>query len=362
MKVSFNRYIKCIFIILVFTAMFFLINWGASNGFLRTVIVEAKITQETTVFDRAHPEIKSAITVQDRHAHALMGLPEVVGMAVGLNEVGKPVILVFTREVVKAGNIPEHLEGIPVTVKTTGEIFAMKTLPIKVAKIKPTSWFQRPVPIGVSTGNEGECSAGTIGARVKDETSVYALSNNHVYALENTASIHSSILQPGLYDTNCVFDPQNSIGTLFDFEPIIFSTTASNIIDAAIGLSSLDLLGKATPSDGYGTPKSATVSPKIYQSVQKYGRSTGLTKGTVVGINATINVGYSSGTARFVNQIVIYSSKPFIKPGDSGSLLVTYPGRNPVGLLFAGNVSGTYAIANPIEEVLKRFGVIIDGE
>ncbi len=37
--------------------------------------------------------------------------------------------------------------------------------------------------------------------------------------------------------------------------------------------------------------------------VQKYGRTTALTKGAVNAINATINVGYSSGTARFGNQI-----------------------------------------------------------
>jgi hypothetical protein len=33
-----------------------------------------------------------------------------------------------------------------------------------------------------------------------------------------------------------------------------------------------------------------------------------------------------------------------------------------VGLLFAGNSSGKYAIANPIREVLNSFGVTIDGQ
>lgn len=365
MKISFRHYIKYLVGVLVFIAAFSLLNWVETNGSFRSAVVEAKITQETAIFDRSHPEIQFAITVQTRNIHALMGLPGVVGTAVGLNDAGKPVILVLIKDVGKAGMIPEHLEGIPLIAKITGEIFAMKApiVPgVKAAKIKPTAWFPRPVPIGVSTGNEGECSAGTIGARVKDATSVYALSNNHVYALENTAPIGSRILQPGLYDTNCVFDSGNVIGTLSDFEPIVFSTSASNTIDAAIALTSTDLLGNATPANGYGTPKSKTVSPSIYLSVQKYGRTTALTKGTVVGINATVDVGYSSGTARFVNQIIVYSSKPFIKPGDSGSLLVTYPGRNPVGLLFAGNVSGTYAIANPIDEVLKRFDVTIDGE
>jgi hypothetical protein len=68
------------------------------------------------------------------------------------------------------------------------------------------------------------------------------------------------------------------------------------------------------------------------------------------------------GTALFVNQIVVYGNKPFIKAGDSGSLLVTDPGRNPVGLLFAGTSSGKYAIANQIDDVLTALGVTIDGE
>ena len=80
-------------------------------------------------------------------------------------------------------------------------------------------------------------------------------------------------------------------------------------------------------------------------------------------VNYIGDVDYSTGTAHFVNQIVIYSTKgPFTKRGDSGSLVVTDPDKNPVGLLFAGNQSGKYAIANPIGPVLDAFGVTIDGE
>ena len=75
-----------------------------------------------------------------------------------------------------------------------------------------------------------------------------------------------------------------------------------------------------------------------------------------------MNVGYSAGTARFVDQIIVEGSKPFIKVGDSGSLLVTDLGRDPVDLLVAGNRSGKLAIANPIDLVLVTFGVTVDGE
>jgi len=301
-----------------------------------------------------------------------MAHPDVVGTAAGLTDDGQPAVKVYTKRPGVTG-IPDSLEGTAVVVEATGEFFALqpseKASPSDKGKVGSTAIsttiaWPRPVPIGVSTGNAGECSAGTIGARVKSGGTVYALSNNHVYALENDALIGTNILQPGRYDTNCADSSANVIGTLSAFKSIVFSTSASNTIDAAIAaLSSTDMLGKATPSDGYGTPKSAPVADYVVrQNVQKYGRTSKLTKGQVTGISATVNVGYSSGTAKFVNQIVVGSKKPFIKAGDSGSLLVTDPDRNPVGLLYAGTSSGTTAIANRIDLVLGEFGVTIDGE
>jgi hypothetical protein len=252
---------------------------------------------------------------------------------------------------------------VPVIVKITGEIKALKP-PLKPLFVDPTSWFKRPVPIGVSTGHP-DITAGTIGARVKNaKGEVYALSNNHVYADENEASIGNEVLQPGPYDGGGSYPLRDDvIGSLFDFEPIVFSTSASNVIDAAIALSTKELLGNATPSGGYGVPKSATISPRIGQKVMKYGRTTSLTEGRVYAINATVNVGYDSGTARFINQIIITPGS-FSAGGDSGSLIVDN-GRlstdrlKPVGLLFAG--SDIFTVANPIGPVLQMFGVTIDG-
>ena len=98
-------------------------------------------------------------------------------------------------------------------------------------------------------------------------------------------------------------------------------------------------------------------------AVQKYGRTSGLTKGQIVGVEMEVKVGYTGGTATFTGQIMVASPRgAFIKAGDSGSLLVTAD-REPVGLLFAGNTSGKYAWANDIDDVLAAFpGMSIDGE
>ena len=105
------------------------------------------------------------------------------------------------------------------------------------------------------------------------------------------------------------------------------------------------------------------VAASLGLQVQKYGRTTGQTTGVVSGLNATINVNYNTGTARFVDQVLITDGR-FSQGGDSGSLVVTRSSgdddRTPMGLLFAG--SNTHTIANPIDLVLDRFGVTIDGD
>jgi len=216
--------------------------------------------------------------------------------------------------------------------------------------------YPRPARIGISTGHPN-ITAGTIGCRVTKNGLVYALSNNHVYADENRASIDDNVLQPGPYDGGQ--NPRDAIGTLADFQPIVFSRRANNTIDAAIALCTTATLDNRTPDGSYGTPSNTTVPASVNLAVKKQGRTTGLTHGFVYAVNATVNVGYDSGTARFINQIVI-TPGTFSAGGDSGSLIVTDDENNyPVGLLFAG--SSSYTIANPIGLVLSRFGVAIDG-
>jgi len=300
--------------------------------------------------------------VQERHTDRLMAIEGVEGTAVGLDENDRPVVKVFTARPAVAG-IPRTLEGVPVQVEVTGEFYALPkpgTPTTMSGSDDPTDWWPRPVPIGVSTGHP-KVTAGTIGCRVTDRTYVYALSNNHIYANSNLAKIGDNVLQPGPYDGGV--NPVDAIGTLYAFQKIVFSRTANNTIDAAIAKAIYDAgvprVGISTPPLGYGTPKSTTVGAYVDQKVQKYGRTTRLTNGTVYAVNATVLVYYSRGIARFVKQIIITPGS-FSAGGDSGSLIVTDPGKNPVGLLFAG--SSTMTVANPIDLVLSRFGVTIDGE
>lgn len=307
--------------------------------------------------------------VQERHAAELMARAGVVGTAIGDGQGAQPIVLVLVEHDA-VPLLPGQLEGVPVRPLATGKIYALakddnpssqKGKPNGEPEFDPTSRWPRAVPIGVSTGHPA-LTAGTIGCRVKDGLgNVYALSNNHIYANQNRAGIGDPVLQPGAYDGGA--SPADMIGTLFDYAPIVFSTSADNVIDAAIALSAPTLLGNATPSDGYGLPRSTTATVSLGAKVMKYGRSTGQTSGMVKGTNVIVNVQYDAGVARFVGQILIGGGS-FSAGGDSGSLVVLSAkgaaDRKPVGLLFAGG--NRFAIANPIDAVLTRFNVTIDGE
>ncbi len=309
--------------------------------------------------------LQAALAAQRHHTDALLRMPGVLGTAVGVLPNGKVGVRILVADTSVRG-LPEALDGIPVATQVTGLIVARST---------PTT-RARPAPLGFSVGHPA-ITAGSIGARVVDGVgNVYVLSNNHVLANSNDATIGDPTLQPGPYDGGTA--PADQIGTLFAFKPIDFSSSGANTFDAAIALSNTNDLGNATPTDdGYGTPNATIFGDANHDGlfddegallnlyVQKFGRTTKLTHGQVTAINATVMVcyevffGFCIKSARFIDQLVIEPGT-FSGGGDSGSLIVTDDdAKNPVALLFAG--SSTETIANRIDLVLQYFGVSVDG-
>ena len=296
------------------------------------------------------PGLAKARAAKAKHEDKILDTAGVAGIGVGVNKAGKAVVKVYKER--PDADVPATLDGVEVDSVTTGII---------EARAAPTDRFPRPVPIGVSAGLH-DFGSGTLGARVTDGTHVFALSNNHVFAGINSASVGEAITQPGSADGG--MDPADRIGTLYAYQTINFSAGSTNTIDAAIALVSTANVGTATPDDGYGTPSTVTAQAFPGLAVQKYGRTTGFQQGTVAATNVSVDVCYlllfntCFQQARFVNQISI-SPGTFSAAGDSGSLIVTQSGNQPVALLFAGGDGLT--IGNPIDTVLQRFGVMIEG-
>jgi PKD repeat protein len=297
-------------------------------------------------------ELGPALAAQRAHSDRLMGLRDVVGTAVGIDDDGEASVVVYLTRPGAAG-VPERLDDVPVERVVTGLI---------TAGADPTT-RSRPAPTGFSVGHP-DITAGTYGARVVNGSgNTFMLSNNHVLANSNDASIGDATLQPGPSDGGT--DPGDRIGTLADFEPIDFEN--DNVMDAAIAAPEhADSISASTPTDdAYGAPGTTVTEASVGMNVQKYGRTTGLTQGTVEEVNVRIAVCYEPAgpfmckqAATFVDQIGI-GPGTFSDGGDSGSLIVTDDSNaDPVGLLFAGGSDRTFA--NPIGPVLNRFSVSVD--
>jgi hypothetical protein len=277
-------------------------------------------------------------------------------------------VLVLTEKQLGSGRLPASIEGLPVIEEVTGRIVAMAD---HRAKQTP------PVALGTSGGwrydlANGYCCGGTLGSLVKKGTTQYVLSNYHVLEADivsggngRVAQAGDPVVQPGLIDVNCSAASAQNVASLSGIK----SLPGSNV-DCAIA----QVVSGMVRTDGsildVGTISATTIAASINQLVKKSGRTTGLTRSRVTGLNATVSVQYENecagGTAftkTFTGQILVRNSgSRFLNSGDSGSLMVQDVTTNPraVGLLFAG--SSTTAVANPIGQVLSFLGATMVGQ
>jgi hypothetical protein len=233
---------------------------------------------------------------------------------------------------------------------------------------------RRPIQLGTSGGNaedfesDGEfitCFGGTLGGLLQmgsaRETQNFVLSNNHVLARANKARRGDDVIQPALLDSRCVSGPADVIGELSDFKRILFNNRG-NKVDMSIAAVEPGAVQPNGRILKLGIPGNSPVEARLGMAVQKVGRTTGHTRGTVVALDFDLDVSFSSDSiavaaaraARFVGQIIVEgrNNKPFVEGGDSGSMVYenAKPCPRAVGLVFAG--SGNLAAANPIGEVL----------
>src|ERR1700686_3302945 len=244
-----------------------------------------------------------------------------------------------------------------------------------------------PVELGSSGGNSHDfinntsknpitCCRGTLGSLVIRGGVQYVLSDNHILARSDGATVGDAIIQPGLIDTaTCTTAGTTTVANLSQFSNL--QATPSPNIDAAIAqviagkvdpAGNIIYLGASVaangvpvadaPQGGTGVPASSVA---VGRPVAKSGRSTGLTCSTVEATNILTSVSYTVNcdgtgtkfTANYANQIGVVGGD-FSGEGDSGSLIVTQDTASPLALLYAG--SDTDTVGNPVADVLNFFG------
>ncbi|NHB83740.1 hypothetical protein G7085_00865 [Tessaracoccus sp. HDW20] len=123
--------------------------------------------------------------------------------------------------------------------------------------------------------------------------------------------------------------------------------------------------GKAWSAEiqGIGNVK-GTALAVAGMAVRKRGRTTELTYGNVVSVDATVqlNYGHDIGLRTLKNQVRIATDTAqnprFSNGGDSGSVVVN-ANNEVVGLLFAGSTDGSTTFANPIAAALAELDVTL---
>ncbi|MEP6603771.1 MAG: hypothetical protein ABJB69_07485 [Spartobacteria bacterium] len=334
--------------------------------------------------EKNHPRLRAAIEAQREVTGGWMRNADVIGTAVTVDPAGNSALVVYVnREAAKAADavrsLPVQWRGVPVEVRLTDKFRALRRRrrsPTPSVTTSHRAMQSAPIQLGTSGswGNDSTltfCCGGTLGALVQIGGVQYILSNYHVFegdiALGKNnalATTGDAIVQPGLLDTHCDPDSVQVVGLL---------ETRSSLPDSNVDCS----IAKVTPgmvrSDGaileVGTISSQTVPAFLNQRVKKSGRTTGLTRSSIMGLNATIVVDYDyecggnlAFSKTFTGQIVVSNpSSTFVNGGDSGSVLLEDVATNPraIGLIYAG--SNVDAIANPIDEVLTFLGATMVG-
>jgi hypothetical protein len=332
----------------------------------------------------AHPSVRAVMSIQREVTAAWMRQPEVLGTAIAVDSSGATALVVYVdRDAEKAAevvrNLPQQIRGIGVQIRLTDRFRAMRHRRHRVrggGGGGHTALQVPPIQLGTSGGwfNDSTnrfCCGGTLGALVQIGGQQYVLSNWHVFEADTVpgrnnvvATTGDAIIQPGLVDVNCTPDDAQTVATLEKRDSL-----PNNNVDCAIAHVNPGMVRTDGAILEIGPISLQTVAASINQAVKKSGRTTGITRSFVIGLNATISVDYDDEcngsrafTKTFTGQIMVASSRGgFVGDGDSGSLLVEDTVTNPraIGLLFAG--SSTDAIANPIDEVLAFLGATMVG-
>ncbi|MCH8837853.1 MAG: hypothetical protein IIA60_08645 [Candidatus Marinimicrobia bacterium] len=294
--------------------------------------------------------IRQAIKIH--HSHFARDV-NIVGMGLGLKEshgvrLDRPTLTFLVAKKMPLNFLPIS-RVIPSALHIHEE--EIETDVIETGHFYPLAYTARMRPAlgGDSIGHGTD--TGTLGCLVTDNTdgSTCILSNNHVLADQNNATIGDPILQPGSADGGT--DPADRIALLKRF--VTIDPAVANQVDAALAAPIKPAYvanqmegGLAPPSAAHqavgllfagscnstilnpielvenqlnvSLPAGSTVAATVGMNLEKVGRTTEYTTSTVRTINTTVTIGYDMGQVTFNNQIV---TAWLSDGGDSGSLV-----------------------------------------
>jgi hypothetical protein len=215
----------------------------------------------------------------------------------------------------------------------------------------------RPLHPGLSVAHPS-VTAGTLGGFVRVDGRLGLLSNNHVLAASDSATVGDPALQPGPADGGTGADRVATLAAFVRFR----GDGRANLVDAAVA--TLDPEVPAEPGRLPGGPLGEDVlsvdDVDPDERVEKVGRTTAHTVGRISAVEVDgVSVQYDRAVHVFDDQVEIEGlDGGFSGGGDSGSVIWRSSDRAPLGLLFAGSETGGrngggVTFANPLSTVLE---------
>ena len=329
--------------------------FNTDEDLIQTFIKLRKLPNVVGIDNDLQPKITKGKIVKDR-----MSVRVYVSKKIPLDQFKKRGI--FSKFLSLKDLIPSSINGIPVDVIEMGDAYALEQVAPRPIKSRQSTQIRfRPLQAGTSA-THFQSTACTLNCLYKDNLTGKLLlsSNAHCFGRENTAKIGDPILSPSPYDGGTV--ARDMIGEFYKGVEIKFSSFRSRIrntfhkisrtfksqdaffnrVDIAFATircfncSICDPIKYKCGIKVYsiGLPIGKRL-PDLNQRVQKVGRTTGKTTGTVVSTSWTGTVKYSRGSATFIDCILI-SGKNFSLGGDSGSPVLDM-NDNYIGALFGGS-------------------------
>jgi hypothetical protein len=305
-------------------------------------------------------QINRLLPIKQAAEKKLITLPGVTGVDVGFKEVGgqpTPVyaILVFVKKKGRykpKDEIPKQIAGVPTDV-----IEATFTHRTAAVAAEPAIDTKRYDPV-----QGGSCIAparfnnyyGSLGMLVKDNKSggQLWLSAYHVLCKDESWSnpgVDRRITQPAIVEGGNA--NADSIGDVLRgvYGQVDVPWGYDLYVDCAV----CSVTGRTPSSNivGIGTPKGPR-NATLNDLVRKYGATTLSTTGVVASTNFTANIGGVWFYYQYRVAPPFPGSPAFAQPGDSGAAVIDSD-FYANGLVIAGSGTASYAVVNPIGQIME---------
>lgn len=308
------------------------------------------------------------------------------------NEGAVPRVTIFTRQVIaqqkvlRLSKLFADANGDVNLVIAVSPVYRIDQTLQSYGPFEPLRIRDDRVVCGSSVGLGNQRNAGTLTAlaRSVETGALFGMSCNHVVGGCSTAQPGIPVVVPGIQDVTVDFSQITVVGTHYAAAtmipglPTVLPDISTNGDLACFELNDagrqLLTSWQGVGPDSYDTPTTFVAGPVRGLEVQKWGRSTGYTKGTIASVlNDPFPIEYDvtsyfgpqnsqvfRGTIYFqsVFEVAGRTGRPFSVAGDSGALVVTADpatAHEVVGIVVAG--SSGKSLVLPLAPLLQQLNL-----